>query len=221
MERSLHRQLKHRYGPEAGGRAEVSVDRYRIDAVTPEGCLIEIQSAPLGHLKAKLARLLPTSEVGVVKPVIVARRCLRRDEATGVDRPPRRSPKRGSLVEVFDELVGIVHLFPHPNLTIHLLGVDVDEVRVDRRRHPGYSVVDRSLRAVVEEISLRTAGDLWSLLPDDLEPTFTSDQLAHRLARPVEFARRVAFCLHQSGATQLIGKRGNRRIYRRYVVPEV
>jgi hypothetical protein len=221
MERSLHRQLKLRYGPEAGGRAEVSVEGYRIDAVTPEGRLIEIQSAPLGHLKTKLARLLPTSEVGVVKPLILARRCIRRDEAAGIDRPPRRSPKRGSLIEVFDELVGIVHLFPHTNLTIHLLGVDVDEVRVDRKRRPGFSVVDRTLRAVVEELSLRTAEDLWSLLPDDLGSPFTSDQLARKLGRPVDFARRVAFCLHRSGATRLIGKQGNRRVYRRDLVAEV
>ena len=215
MERSLHRQLKERYGPDSGGRAEVVLGSFRVDALGPDGRLIEIQSGPLGLLKRKLAALLPTREVGVVKPVVVGRRVVRRDPSSGNDLSPRRSPKRGSLLDVFDELVGIAHLFPHPNLRIDLLAVEVDEIRVIRRRRPGYSVVDRVLRQVVETVTLRDAADLWSMLPGDLVDQFTTLELADRLARPVAFAQRVAYCLHRAGAARVASRRGNRRVYER------
>jgi hypothetical protein len=218
VERSLHRQLKQRYGPEVGGQSEVALGQFRVDAVAPDGRLIEIQSAPLGLLKRKLASLLPSREVGVVKPVIVARRVIRRREAGGVDLGARRSPKRGALIEVFDELVGLAHLFPHANLTIDLLAVEVDEIRVERRRRPGYSVVDRVLKAVVGSVSLKKADDLWSLLPEDLAGRFTSTDLARRIGRPLHFAQRATYCLRECGAARVVAKVGNMRVYERSVV---
>ena len=104
MESTLHRQLKDRYGPDLGGRAEVRVGDYRADAIDPEGRLIEVQAGPLGALKGKLARLLDAHEVRVVKPIVIERRIVRRDRADGPDRSSRRSPKRGELLDVFDEL---------------------------------------------------------------------------------------------------------------------
>jgi hypothetical protein len=218
VERSLHHQLKQRYGPEVGGQSEVALGNFRVDAVAPDGRLIEIQSAPLGLLKRKLATLLPSWEVGVVKPVIVARRVIRRLEPGGVDLGARRSPKRGALIEVFDELIGLIHLFPHANLTIDLLAVEVDEIRVERRRRPGYSVVDRVLKAVVESVSLKLADDLWSLLPVDLPDRFTSTDLAERIDRPIHSARRATYCLRKCGAARVVAKVGNTRVYERSAV---
>ena len=53
METSLHRELKQRYGPGsgAGGRLEVSFGGFRVDAVTTDGALVEVQSGPLGPLR--------------------------------------------------------------------------------------------------------------------------------------------------------------------------
>jgi hypothetical protein len=215
VERSLHRQLKECYGPEVGGQLEVTLGEFRVDAVAPDGRLIEIQSGPLGLLKRKLACWLPSREVAVVKPVIVARRIIRRASPGGVDLGARRSPRRGALIDAFDELVGLVHLFPHANLSIDLLAVEVDEIRVERRRRPGYSVVDRVLGRVVGSVSLKEADDLWSLLPGDLSDRFTTKELAERIARPIPFAQRVTYCLRRSGAARVVAKQGNRRIYER------
>ena len=115
METSLHRQLKERYGPEAGGRLEVTLEGFRIDAVAADGALIEVQSGALGPLLAKLRR----------------------------------------------------------------------------------------------------PGDLWSLLPAGLPETFTTRELADRLGRPLPFAQRVAYCLRHAGAAEVVGKRGNHRVYLR------
>lgn len=218
VESSLHRQLKERYGPSIGGRAEVAHRGFRIDAIAPDGRLIEVQSSPLGLLRRKLERLLPTQPVGVVKPIVVGRRVVRRDRAGAEDRPARRSPRRGALIDAFDELVGLARVFPHANLRIDLLAVEIDEVRVPRRGRPGYTVVDRILREVVAAVGLREADDLWSILPDGLPGRFTTDQLADHLGRPVEFARRVAYCLRHAGAVGTVDRRGNRRVYERGAV---
>jgi len=215
MEWSLHRQLKERFGPDAGGRSEVTLGSFRVDAEGPDGRLIEVQSSPLGLLKPKLSQLLATHRVEVIKPVVIRRRRIRRDFRTGLILGSRLSPKRGALIDAFDELVGIAHLFPHTNLSIKVMGVDVDEVREPRRRRPGYTVVDRILREEVESVDLVDGSDLWKLLPEDLPGRFSTSQLAERLGRPVDFARRVAYCLRKCGAAEVIGKQGNRRIYGR------
>ena len=92
MESTLHRQLKQRFGPESGGRAEVQIGQYRVDAIDSEGRLVEIQAGPLGVLKSKLSRLLDEHEVRVIKPVVLSRRIVRRHRADGPDRSARRSP---------------------------------------------------------------------------------------------------------------------------------
>ncbi|MCA1685046.1 MAG: hypothetical protein LC745_03500 [Planctomycetia bacterium] len=215
METSLHRELKARYGPGSGGRQEVTLGGYRVDAVAGDGVLVEVQSGALGPLRGKLGRLLTGSTVRVVKPVVVARRVVNRARRDGADLSARFSPKRGTVADVFDDLVGLVRVFPHPNLHIDVLAVEVDEVRVTRRRRPGYSVVDRRLRGVVATVPLHLAADLWGLLPDGLDGPFTTRELADRLGRPLAFAQRVAYCLRLTGAVETVGKRGNRHVYAR------
>ena len=216
METSLHAQLKRRYGSEAGGRDEVWVDGFRIDAVGPDGELVEVQSAGLGPLRPKLRKLLPFYEMRVVKPVVVARRIVRRATRDGPDLSTRMSPRRGALVDLFDDLVGLAPLFPRDGLSLDAAAVAVDEVRVARRRWPGYRVADRALVEVVETVRLTRADDLWRLLPEgEWSARFTTADLAEVLARPSEFARRVAYCLRVCGAAEAVGKAGNRWIYER------
>lgn len=78
MESSLHRALKERYGLESGGRSEVTLGGFRIDAMDGAGLLVEIQSGPLSPLRGKLARLLPDYRVRVVKPVVLEHTVIRR-----------------------------------------------------------------------------------------------------------------------------------------------
>jgi hypothetical protein len=140
---------------------------------------------------------------------------IRRDSAEGGDLGTRRSPKRGSLLDAFEELVGLARLFPHPNLRIELVGVEIDEIRVNRRRRSGYLVVDRVLRDVVETLPLQLGGDLWSLLPADLPERFTTEDLARSIGRTIPFAQRVAYCLLHAGASEVVAKVGNLRVYSR------
>jgi hypothetical protein len=217
METSLHRTLKERYATGGSRRPEVVVRGFRIDAIDDAGRLVEVQSGPLGPLRGKLRRLLPDHRVRIVKPVALRRRVVRRSRRDGPDLSARCSPKRGALHDVFDDLVGVVRIFPHSNLDIEILGVTVEEVRVPRRRRPGYTVADRRLGLIHGSTALVRAADLWALLPEACAGAspFTTRDLARRLERPLGFAQRVAYCLRQTGAARVVGKSGNQRIYLR------
>ncbi len=191
---------------------------FRVDAIEPDGTLVEVQSAALGPLRGKLSRLLPTHRVRVVKPMVVARRIVRRARPGGPDLGARLSPCRGAILDVFDDLVGLATVFPHPNLRVDVLGVAIDEVRIPRGRRPGYGVVDRRLREVVQTAELRVAVDLWDLLPEEPAGTFTTRDLAEIAGRSEAFAQRVAYGLRLSGAAEVVGKRGNRLVYQRLEV---
>jgi hypothetical protein len=217
METSLHRALKHRYAARVEGCSEVAVEGFRVDAVDEDGRLVEIQSGALGPLRGTLRKLLPSHRIRIVKPVVLARRLIRKARFDGPILSVRRSAKRGSLIDVFDDLVGVAAIFPHANLEIEVLLITIDEVRVARRRHPGYTVVDRSLGEIRGTCVVACADDLWALLPESIRDTepFSTRQLAERLDRPLWFAQRVAYCLRLAGAARVVGKTGNLLLYDR------
>jgi hypothetical protein len=217
METSLHRALKTLYAARDEGCSEVAVEGFRADAIDEDGRLVEIQSGALGPLRGKLRQLLPRHRIRVVKPVVLGRRLVRKARFDGPVVSVRLSPKRGSLFDVFDDLVGVATVFPHANLEIEVLAITIDELRVARRRYPGYLVVDRALGEIRGTCPLNRAEDLWALLPEDfgLQEPFSTRSLAERLDRPLSFAQRVAYCLRLCGAARVVGKTGNLMLYTR------
>ncbi|MAV36366.1 MAG: hypothetical protein CMJ59_13020 [Planctomycetaceae bacterium] len=219
METSLHRQLKQRYSS-TGARQEVPLGDYRIDVVTDRE-LIEIQHGSLAAIRDKTKQLLQEHTVRVVKPIIASKHLVKLDAANGRQISRRKSPKRGQLLDIFDELVYFTQVFPHPRLTVDVLLVEVEE-----RRYPGhgrrrrwstkdYEVEDRLLLRVADDLPLSTAEDLWQLLPSRLPAPFHTGHLAKRLKVQRWVAQRIAYCLRQAGAVREVGKTGNTRLYDR------
>ncbi len=220
METSLHRALKDHYSDCTEARSEVTLEGFRIDAVDETGLLIEIQSGPLSPLRIKLQKLLPRHRVRVVKPIVLERRVVRRTRLDGPDLSARRSPRRGEMFDAFEHLVGLAKLFPDPNLTVEILGVSIDEIRVPRRRWPGFKVLDRGLNQIRAGCVLHEPSDLWRLLPRvDWHEPFTTADIAARAAKPLWLAQRAAYCLRLSGAARVVGKRHNHRLYARPLEP--
>ena len=223
METTLHRQLKALYaGPEA--RIEERLEGYRIDAVRSHpagGQLIEIQHGSLAAIRDKIARLLKRHQVLVVKPLVVRKQLVNLARKGGREVSRRQSPKQGTLLSVFDELVYFTRVFPHPNLTLETPLVEVEE-----RRYPGHGkrrrwrrrdhvVEDQRLTAVLSVHRFATLGDLLALLPADLPQPFHTGELAERMQIHRWIAQRIAYCLRKTGAASVCGKRGNAILYER------
>ena len=217
METTLHRQLKERYAGEHA-RTEVALGRYRIDVLAGDE-LIEIQHGSLAAIRDKVRDLLREHRVRVVKPIIAGKLLVKRRRRGGRLVERRRSPKQGTLVDLFDELVYFTRVFPHRNLTIEVLLVDVEEERYPghgrrrRWRRRDHVVADQRLVAVRESLELRTAVDLRRLAPCALARPFHTGQLAASLDVPRWIAQRIAYCYRQMGAARQVGKQGNAALY--------
>ena len=125
METSLHRDLKILY---AGRQAqyEVSLLGYRIDAIA-RGRLVEIQHGSLGAIRDKIRHLLQSHRVTIVKPIVAAKTLVKKTAPGGEVLSRRLSPKRGQLLDLFDEMVHFTNVFPHRGLTLEVLLVEVEE----------------------------------------------------------------------------------------------
>lgn len=218
METSLHRQLKELYAADPA-RREVVLGAYRIDAVR-RGHLIEIQHGSLSAIRDKIAHLLTEHKVTVVKPIIATKQLVKLDGKDGTELSRRLSPKRGTLLDVFDELVYFTRVFPHQRLTLETVLVDVEESRYPghgrrrRRRDRDFQIADQRLVQVVATHRFRTAEDLLRLLPTGLPAEFHTGHVAEGLEIPRWIAQRIAYCLRKMGAVELVGKQGNALLYR-------
>jgi hypothetical protein len=210
METSLHRQLKERYAIE-GAAIEQRVGRYRIDVVRGRE-LVEIQHSSLTAIRDKIAALLKTHSVLVVKPVVVTKHLVKRRREGGEIVSRRRSPKRRTVLDVFEELVHFTRVFPHRRLTLEVVLIEIEEWRYPGhgrrrwRRDNDHLVEDQHLVGVLEVHQFRTAADLRRLLPAALPQPFHTGQLAEGLGVERWVAQRMAYCLREMGAIRSVGK---------------
>ena len=212
-EGSLHRAIKARYAT-PGSATEQVVDGFVADVVSGER-IVEVETAGFGNLKRKLPRLLERFRVTLVHPIARDRYIVK---VPGGDLPAvrRRSPRHDSMFWVFNALVSIPKLLEHPNLTLEILMVAVEEVRVAaRRRRRRWATVDQRLLEVQDTIRVRRMADLFAPLDRHLPDTFTTRQLAHAMGASRRLAQQAAFCFRQTGVAQACGKEGNAWIYRR------
>jgi hypothetical protein len=210
METSLHRQLKERYA--VGGAAiEQRVGNYRIDVVRGKQ-LVEIQHSSLTAIRDKIAALLKTHDVLVVKPVIATKHLVKRSRAGGRVVSRRRSPKRRTVLDVFEELVHFTRVFPHRRLTLEVVLIEIEEWRYPGhgrrrwRRDNDHLVEDQHLVDVLEVHQFRTAADLRHLLPPALPQPFHTGHIAEGLGVERWVAQRMAYCLREMGAIKAVGK---------------
>ena len=217
METSLHRELKSIYAGDSA-QTEVVLGRYRIDAINDDE-LIEIQHGSLASIRRKISTLVKKHRVRVVKPIIQRKRLIKRagKGRRVIDR--RMSPKRGSILDLFHELVYFCRVFPHRNLTLEVPLVEVEEWRFPghgkRRRHRerDHQVEDQRLVQVGEVHEFKTAKDMLRLVPAELPKPFDTKQLAESLQIDRWFAQRIAYCLRETKAIRNVGKTGNALLY--------
>ena len=214
VENSLHEGVKRWYA-EPEDLIEENVEDYLIDVVRGEQ-LIEIQTSNFSAIKKKLAKLVHNHRVHLVHPVS-QRKWIVRIDANGERVSRRKSPRRGRVEDVFLELVYIPDLIQQPNFSLEVLLVHSEEVLIDNGRgswkRGGWSIHDRLLLEVVESHVFSEPRDFLGLLPELLQPEFTTRQLSEALGLRLNIAQKMVYALRHMGAIEAIGKRGRAPIY--------
>jgi hypothetical protein len=219
METTLHRQLKAHYAP-AGALVEQQVGRYRIDVIDGDE-LIEIQLGSLSAIRDKIAALVKKHQVRIVKPIVACKHLVKQQRAGGQVVSRRRSPKQGTVLDLFEELVHFTRVYPHPRLVLEVALVEIEEWRYPghgRRRRwrcNDHEVEDQRLVSVLSSEKFRTAVDLCKLLPPKLPRPFHTGHLAAGLGVQRWIAQRMAYCLRETGAIKTVGKERGAWLYKR------
>ena len=214
-EKPLHAALKQWCaGPD--DQLEVSVDGFVIDIVQGE-LLLEIQTKNFSSLKRKLNLLTASHKVRLIHPIALEKWIVKLAKGGSDEESRRKSPKRGRLEQIFEELVSIPKLLTHPNFSLLVLLIQEEEVRrYDPKRawrRKGWVTEERRLLKVVEERLFESPRDLATLMPATLPEAFTTADLAVAIGRTRRVAQQMAYCLREMGAIEQVGTQARSILY--------
>ncbi len=219
-ERSLHAALKD-YLAQPGDEQEVKLEGYFIDIVRGEE-LIEIQTGSFFPLKRKLKKLLENHVIHLYY-TIAARKWIVRVDEEDHQLSRRKSPRKGSAFDLFDELLSLRNVVLHPNLWLHLLLIEVEEVWRDdgqgswRKKY--WSISDRRLVDVNEEIVLHDEEDFLGLLPEDLPEQFTNADLSEHAKCRKRMAGKATYALKEMGLIEKVGVKNRYHLFEKLSDP--
>ena len=218
-EKSLHSALKDWYA-QSGDQLEAEVDGFHVDIVRRK-FLIEIQTANFSSLRRKLSSLIKKHRLRLVYPITQEKWIVRlaSDGKTRIGR--RKSPKKGNIFHLFEELVSFPGLVRHRNFSIEVLFTLEEEIRRDDGlgswRRKGWSIADRRLLEVTGSHLFKKSSDFQDLLPATLSDPFSTKDLADCTGNPRWLAQKAAYCLRKMGEIEPVGKQGNAILYVRAV----
>jgi hypothetical protein len=218
-ERSLHAQLKTLLA-RPGDRLEARVGGKVVDLLRADGEIVEVQTGNFGKIADKVLDLAGEGrKVRVVHPVAVEREIRRLDPKTEELSSTRKSPKRGDLYSVFDELVKAPAFIAARNVTVELALVRIAEVKIRdgsgswRRR--GDRIVDRELVELVSSRAFRTKAQWLALIPRSAPAPWSSASLGEALGIGADRARKLLYCYSRAGLIVEAGMDGRRKLYER------
>ena len=198
-EGSLHASLK-QYVAQPGDKFEVPIEGFVIDIVREkkqETILVEIQTTSFASMRKKLSHLLQNYPIRIIYPVAVEALLVKPDQK------PRKSPKKGTALSIFEELVSIPEFISEPNLSFEVMNVSVKKIQEYdpsmRRRRGGYRTVNTELSEVYSIQKFEGAEDFLNLLPKGLPKVFTTSDIATLGKIPRQKAQQMAYCFRKAG----------------------
>jgi hypothetical protein len=218
-ERSLHAQLK-AFLASPGDRLEARIGGKVVDLLRSDGEIVEVQTGHFGSLLPKVLALAGEGrKVRVVHPVAVETEIRRLDPRTEELVSRRKSPKRGDLYSVFDELVSAPELIASRNVIFEFVLARIAEVKVRDGTgswwRKGDRIVDRELVEVLSSRSFCTKAQWLALIPKSLCPPWSSTSLGEALGIGSDRARRLLYCYSRAGIIAEAGMEGRRKLYAR------
>ena len=214
-ESNLHSALKQEYSG-TDTVHESLIDGYVVDVVQND-TVIEIQTGSFTKIRSKISNLLPRYRVKLVYPIAIEKTIVVHDSKMKNILYKRKSPKKGELIDISNEIMHIPDLITHPNFCLEVLFTKEEEIRsADGRgswRRKGISILDRKLLDIVKRVSFDHYRDYLMLLPDSLPSTFTNRQLSDLMKKPVNKIRKLTYSLKKIGLLEVTGKKGNAHLF--------
>ena len=216
-EKTLHNVLKHYFEPDKS-RHEIKVGGFVADIVT-DLKIIEIQTRALNSLRKKLSVLLESHPILLVYPITRIKWLYWIDKKTGEVTKKRKSPKIGRIYDAIHELYKIRLLLNHPNLSLCIVLVDIEEYRnldgwsTDKKK--GSTRYNRIPIDIAEEIYITTPEEFNMFIPENLENQFTSKDYKAVAKIPLHTAQTGLNILNYVDAVERVGKNGNLYVYER------
>jgi hypothetical protein len=214
-ESSLHESIKLAYS-RPGDLLEEQVGEYVIDIIR-RNLLIEIQTANFSSIKTKLKTLVEDHKVRLVHPISKMKWIVRTDTDGETELSRRKSPKKGRLEDLFNELVYLPDLMSHANFSIELLYISSEDVLINdgkgswRRKY--WSVHDRRLLEIADRAVFCEPTDFLKLLPASLPKQFTTRDLSQIKKLPIRLTRKMAYCLRLMNVIKIVGRNKGSNLY--------
>lgn len=214
-EKTLHAVLKNYYEPDED-KHEVAIDGYYADIFNDSG-IIEIQTRQLNKLRDKLTVFLEEYHVTVVYPCAYNKWLSWIDPESGEVGAKRKSPRHYTEYDAFFELYKIKSFLDHPNLSVHLVLMDIEEYKLlngwnytKKRGATRYDRVPLGVRSIVE---LDRPEDYMQFVPIELEDEFIVKDFAKAAGVREDTARLGLNILNHLGVVKRVGKKGNAYVY--------
>lgn len=214
-EKTVHSVLKSYLSPDCINH-EVKVGGFVADICSEHG-IIEVQTRNFDKLRRKLKAFLAIAPVTVVYPIPSTKWIRWVNPQTGEISPPRRSPKTGKPYSIFPELYKIKDFLLEPNLSIHIIMINVEEYKYldgwSQDKKKGSSRCDRIPTEIVDEFVIAKLSDYKTLVPNTLSEEFISKDFRKASGLSLSAAQTALNILHYVGAVDRVGKKGNSYLY--------
>jgi hypothetical protein len=213
-EKHLHASLKDHFY-QKGDLTEEKFAGFTIDLIR-ESKLIEIQTGNFSALKKKLNYFLDDCEVNIVHPIIHKKIIIRISDV-GEIVSSRKSPKTGKIEEIFKELIYIPSHLIHPNFSLTVPIVDINEYWKDDGkgswRRKGWSIHNKKLISIHEIIKFKSPHDYLDLLPGNLPKRFTNKELSVAARISMRLTQKMTFCFRKMELIEIVDKKGNAFVF--------
>ena len=213
-EKTVHAVVKHYMEPNEDYH-EVPLEGFVAD-IFREDAVTEIQTAHFNVLRRKLDKFLPLYPVTIVYPIPAVKWVIWVDPGSGAEVSRRKSPKKGSPYQAFNELYKIKSYLGDPNLRILFLFIDMEETRLldgwSRDKKRGATKYDRIPLELVDEMLFERVEDYRMMIPPELSG-FTTREYAKSTKIPLSHAHTALNIFYYLNVVERIGKKGNSYLY--------
>lgn len=214
-EKTVHAVLKHYLSPDITCH-EIKVDTYYADILNEKG-IIEIQTANFNKLRKKLEVFLESYPVTIVYPISHLKYLRWVNIETGEVSPPRKSPKKGTPYMIFPELYKIKNFLTHPNLSLHIILLDLEEYKLldgwSKDKKKGATKSDKIPLSIYDEVFIQNVTQYQYFIPSSLPKHFTSIEYQKATGVNKRYVNIALNILNSIGVIKKVGKKGRFHLY--------